>query len=164
MIGPSNCRQMRLHSLEPSSPRPGLTKRWLLSSRRTRTVRRRATTLLHSLHRRRYFRPPVLPSSSAVVPPRLLLRWPGACGRAGSAATGQEHSRESTKTRRRRGLGARGHRQGQIWALAEALPPRLAWRRRFSVPQLYAAVVSAARPRSQGRGRARCVRCVTELR
>jgi len=33
----------------------------------------------------------------------------------------------------------------------EALPPCLARGRRFSMPQLYAAVVSTARPRSQGR-------------
>jgi len=96
-------------------------------------------------------RPPALPSSS--VFPLLSPRACFAAGlaRAGSAAAGQAHSRESTKTRRRRGLGARGHRQGRIWALAEALPPCLARGRRFSMPQLYAAVVSTARPRSQGR-------------
>ena len=96
-----------------------------------------------------------------VLPPGRHLLFslppvaPRACfaaglARAGSAAAGQAHSRESTKTRSRRGLGARGHRQGRIWALAEALPPCLARGRRFSMPQLYAAVVSTARPRSQG--------------
>jgi len=95
--------------------------------------------------------------TSVHLPYPPLQSSPYACfaaglARAGSTAAGQAHSRESTKTRRRRGLGARGHRQGRIWALAEALPPCLARGRRFSMPQLYAAVVSTARPRSQGRG------------
>ena len=96
-----------------------------------------------------------------VLPPGRHLLFslppaaPRACfaaglARAGSAAAGQAHSRDSTKTRRRHALGARGHRQGWIWALTEALPPCLARGRRFSMPQLYAAVVSTARPRSQG--------------
>jgi len=90
--------------------------------------------------------------TSSSVFPLLPTRACFAAGlaRAGSAAAGQAHSRESTKTSRRRALGARGHRQGWIWALTEALPPCLARGRRFSMPQLYAAVVSTARPTSQG--------------
>jgi len=153
MIGPSNCRQMSLHFSRAFFPQARLDET-LPSSRRTRTVRRRA---LEPPPPARSAPPPVLPSACLTLLFSLPLLSPRACfaaglARAGSAAAGQAHSRDSTKTRRRHALGARGHRQGRIWALAEALPPCLARGRRFSMPQLYAAVVSTARPRSQGRG------------